>query len=131
MKTKCCTSCEEEKPETNIFWFKKAKNKEGFRSTCKTCVNNQNTENRILKRCKELGIDRCDWEVFIRKELMNRDIFKLKDDRLKDVPRPTRARILRKIREENYVFTTIEDYKKNALKTEVKVKENTNTIMTF
>jgi len=116
MTTKTCTKCNSLKEASidnfHLRW-NSSKTKKVFRAKCKVCFNNENTENRILKRCKEEGIERSEWDSFKRSELMNRDIFKLKDERLKNIPRPTRARILRKIREDNYVFTSYEQYKKD------------------
>ena len=110
---KTCTKCNRNLKETKNNFYKK---KDRFRAKCKKCTNEQNNENRILKRCREEGIDRSEWDKFKRDRLMSRDMFKLKDERLKGIPRPVRARILRKMREENYVFTTIEDYKKHCSK---------------
>ena len=116
---KQCTKCKKEFPATKKHFYHRlnySKTKKVCISQCKKCSNKQNFEIRVLKRCKEEGIERYEWGDFVRKQLMNRDIFKLKDERLKDIPRPMRCRILRKIREENYVFTTIKNYNKECSK---------------
>ena len=118
MKKKC-TKCSKEFPE-NIKYFLEIwnykKTKKVFRANCKKCFYKEVSENRVIKRCKEEGIERSEWEPFKRKQLMSNPIFKFKDERLKNIPRPTRARILRKIREEKYFFTTYENYKKDCSK---------------
>ena len=118
---KICTKCNIELPAKDEYFFKQwnyRKTNKVFISICKKCHRIQNVEIRILKRCKEEGINRCDWDDFKinqRLQLKEHPMFKLKDERLKDIPRPTRARILRKIREDNYIFTTYEQYKKECL----------------
>jgi hypothetical protein len=117
METKTCTSCKLDLPKTKDYFLLKSKRKnykweikEIYRSNCKKCWYEKTAEQRILKRCKELNINREDWDIFKKENILKNPIFKLKDERLKGLNRPLRARILRKIREDNYIFTTIENY---------------------
>ena len=113
-KQRRCTKCNTNKDaNTKNFHLKwnYSKTEKVFRAKCKICFNKENIENRILKRCKEENIKRSEWKSFNREKLISRDIFKLKDERLKNIPRPTRARILRKIREDDYVFISYKQYK--------------------
>jgi hypothetical protein len=119
METKICTCCKLELPKTEGYFLLKSKRKnykwkvnEIYRSNCKKCWYQKTSEQRILKRCNELGIERSEWDVWKREDMLKKPIFQMKDERLKDFERPLRRRILKKIREENYVFTTIENYYK-------------------
>ena len=64
IQTKTCTSCKKELPKTEDNFFikiTKQQNKSGlaiyrsFRSICKSCNNKKTEENRVKKRCKEMG----------------------------------------------------------------------------
>ena len=128
---KKCGTCGVEYPKTDEYFFRKSKPKkyklkEIYREICKECHKKKTTESRIIKRCKELGIERKDWEEWKRKDLLSREIFQLKDERLKGLDRPIRARILRKIREDNYKFTTIENYYKECTINRSKVQRKYN-----
>lgn len=119
IQLKKCTACNLELPKTLEYFLIKRKSKnylsnvnEIYRSNCKKCWYKKTSEHRILKRCNELGIKRSDWDVWKRQDMLKKPIFQFKDERLKELARPLRARILKKIREENYVFTTIENYYK-------------------
>jgi len=138
METKKCTDCGKEYPKTLEYFLLKPIRKnykwkvnEIYRSNCKTCWYEKTKEKRILKRCNEVGIKRNEWDKWKRDELLKKPIFQLKDERLKGLNRPLRARILRKIREENYIFTTIENYYKecseNISKAHRKYKYNTDS----
>ena len=114
---KKCTCCNLQYPKTTDYFLIKSKSNdykwkvnEIYRSICKKCHYEKCAENQIIKRCKELNIKRSDWIKWKRINLMKNPIFKLKDESLKDLKRPLRARILKKIREENYIFTSIENY---------------------
>jgi hypothetical protein len=116
---KKCTCCNLELPKTEEYFLLKPKRKnykwkvnEIYRSNCKKCWYQKTSEQRIIKKCNELGIERFEWDEWKRKNMLKNPIFQFKDERLKDFKRPLRARILKKIREENYVFTTIENYYK-------------------
>jgi len=119
---KKCTCCNLEFPKTKDYFLLKPKRKnykwkvyEIYRSQCKKCTYKNTNEKRILKKCNELLIKRDEWDDWKRKDKLKKPIFQFKDDRLKDFNRPLRARILRKIREENYIFTTVENYYKECL----------------
>jgi hypothetical protein len=123
MELKKCTCCNLEFPKTEDYFLLKPKRKnyrwkvnEIYRSNCKKCWYQKTSEQRILKRCNELGIKRSEWGVWKREDMLKKPIFQMKDERLKDFERPLRSRILKKIREENYVFTTIENYYKDCSK---------------
>jgi hypothetical protein len=116
-ETKICTKCKIEFPKTTKYFLLKSKRKNSkskminlFRESCKKCTYKQTSERRISKKCIELGINISDWESYKRNELLKRPIFKLKDENLKGIKRSIRARILRKSRNENFNFTTIQDY---------------------
>jgi len=138
METKTCTCCKKEYPKTEEYFLLKPIRKnykwivhEIFRSNCKKCTYKKSNENRIKKRCIELGIEIKDWDNFKKESLLNNPILQLKNEKLKGLKRSLRARILRKEREENYVFTTLEDYYKkcseNISKAQRKYKYNTNS----
>ena len=123
METKKCTCCNLEFPKTEEYFLLKPKRKnykwtvrEIYRANCKNCWYKKTAEQRISKRCKEIGIERDKWEEWKRETMLKKPIFQFKDERLKEFDRPLRRRILKKIREENYVFTTIENYYKDCAK---------------
>ena len=76
---KICTKCRVKKEANKINFHLRwnyGKTKKCFRAKCKMCSNKENSENQILKRCKEEGIERKEWSSFVRINLMGRDIFK-------------------------------------------------------
>lgn len=116
---KTCTNCKIEFPKTLEYFLLKPKRKdckwkinEIYRSNCKKCWYQKTSEQRILKRCNELKIERHHWDNWKIQNMLKNPIFQFKDERLKEFKRPLRARILKKIQKENYVFTTIENYYK-------------------
>jgi hypothetical protein len=119
METKTCTKCKKELPKTLEYFLLKSKRKncnwniiEIYRSNCKKCWYQKTAEQRVLKRCNKLGIERIKWNEWKVQNMLKNPIFQFKDERLKEFKRPLRARILKKIQEDNYIFTTIENYYK-------------------
>jgi hypothetical protein len=112
---KTCSTCKQEFPETTEYFFLNSNHK-SLRSNCKKCHGQIKVKKDREKKCKELGINIKDYETYKRNELLSRPIFQLKNEKLKGIPRSYRARILKKEREEGYVFTTFEQYKLDVLK---------------